>query len=116
MGESLSEYVFNFYRFSFCTDLRYSVRFSVAGEMSNHLTFNLFRNERAGLDLQLDYRETVYTEVQAGYFGDAILTIIKQGIAGGVFSAFAGTADQTVKTLADIKMGGRIQENHIDEG
>ena len=113
VGESLSEYVFNFYRFSFCTDLRYSVRFSVAGEMSNHLTFNLFRNERAGLDLQLDYRETVYTEEQAGYFGDAILTIIEQGIAGGVFSAFAGTADQTVKTLADIKMLGEAEYRKI---
>lgn len=32
IGESLSEYVFNFYRFSFCADFRYRVRFSVAGK------------------------------------------------------------------------------------
>ncbi len=42
ISESLSEYVFNFYRFQYQTDLAYQVRFSVAGDMHNHLTFSLF--------------------------------------------------------------------------
>lgn len=84
IGESLSEYVFNFYRFSFCADFRYRVRFSVAGEMANHLTFNLFRNEKNGLELQADYQESIYTEEKAGYFCEAVLAIVAQGIAGDV--------------------------------
>ena len=79
-GESLSEYVFNFYRFSFQADFPYNVRFSVAGEMTNHLTLNLFRNEKEGLDLQPDYQESIYTEEKVAYFCDAILSIVAQGI------------------------------------
>lgn len=82
IGESVSEYVFNFYRFSFHGDFPYSVRFSVAGEMTNHLTFNLFRNEKGGLDLQPDYQESIYSEEKAKYFCDAILSVAAQGMAG----------------------------------
>lgn len=115
IGESLSEYVFNFYRFSFCADFRYSVRFSVAGEMSNHLTFNLFRNERDGLDLQVDYRENVYTEEKAGYFCDAILAVVAQGISGigKKPSDFADTAGQNAKRLSDIETVGEAEYGKI---
>lgn len=110
IGESLSEYVFNFYRFSFCADFRYSVRFSVAGEMSNHLTFNLFCNEKDGLDLQADYQESIYTEEKAGYFCDAILAIVAQGITG---EDCAGMAGQTGKKLSDIKTVGEAEYRKI---
>ncbi|MDE5932856.1 MAG: non-ribosomal peptide synthetase, partial [Lachnospiraceae bacterium] len=96
-GESLSEYVFNFYRFSFHADFRYSVRFSVAGEMSNHLTFNLFRLEKDGLELQADYREGVYTAEKAGYFCDAMLAVLAQ----------------TAKKLSDIRTVGEAEYNKI---
>lgn len=114
-GESLSEYVFNFYRFSFCADFPYSVRFSVAGEMSNHLTFNIFRNEKAGLDLQPDYRESVYTEEKAGYFCDAILAIAAQGTAGNAKEPLelADTAVQGVKKLSGIKAMGETEYRKI---
>ncbi len=114
-GESLSEYVFNFYRFSFCADFPYSVRFSVAGEMSNHLTFNIFRNEKDGLDLQPDYRENVYTEEKAGYFCDAILEIAAQGTAGSAKEPveLADTAGQEMKKLSDIKAMGETEYRKI---
>ncbi len=107
-GESLSEYVFNFYRFSFGADFPYSVRFSVAGEMSNHLTFNIFRNEKEGLDLQADYLETVYTEERAEYFCDAILAIAAQGTADSQreFSDAAGTADSQREFLDAAGIAG----------
>lgn len=115
IGESLSEYVFNFYRFSFCADFRYSVRFSVAGEMSDHLTFNLFRNEKGGLDLQPDYRENVYTAEKARYFCDAILAVIEQGITctGGKPTDSAGTAGQTVEKLSDMETVGEAEYRKI---
>lgn len=115
IGESLSEYVFNFYRFSFSADFHYSVRFSVAGEMSNHLTFNLFCNEKDGLDLQADYREGVYTEEKAGYFCDAILTVTAQGIteAGGKSSDSAGVDGRNAKKLFDIKTVGETEYGRI---
>ncbi len=110
-GESLSEYVFNFYRFSFCADFRYSVRFSVAGEMQNHLTFNLFYNEKGGLDLQPDYQESIYTEEKAGYFCDAILAVAAQGIAGEGWEQpdCAGIEAQDAKKIFDIKTVGEAE-------
>lgn len=127
-GESLSEYVFNFYRFSFGADFPYSVRFSVAGEMSNHLTFNIFRNEKEGLDLQADYLETIYTEERAEYFCDAILAIAAQGTADsqrefsdtagttgsqGAFSDAAGVERRTVQKLSDIRTVGEAEYRKI---
>lgn len=79
-GESLSEYVFNFYRFSFQTKLTYRVRFSVAGAMQNHMTFNLFYNEKGGLDLQFDYRKGIYTEESTDYLRDALFRILSEGM------------------------------------
>ncbi len=114
-GESLSEYVFNFYRFSFCTDFHYSVRFSVAGEMQNHLTFNLFYNEKGGLDLQPDYQESIYTEEKAGYFCDAILAVAAQGIAGEGWEQpdCAGIEAQDAKKISDIKTVGEAEYKKI---
>lgn len=114
-GESLSEYVFNFYRFSFHADVPYSVQFSVAGEMSNHLTFNMFRNEKGGLNLQPDYRKNVYTEEKAGYFCDAILAIAKQGMAAGQGEVldFADAVGQTAKKLSDICILGEAEYRKV---
>lgn len=108
IGESLSEYVFNFYRFSFQAEFDYSVRFSVAGEMSNHLTFSMFYNQNGGLDLQADYRENVYTEEKAGYFCDAVQTIVAQGTAGSPEDG-SQPSGKTVKKLSDIKTIGETE-------
>lgn len=115
IGESLSGYVFNFYRFSFDTDFHYSVRFSVAGSMANHLTFNLFRNEKGGVDLQADYQEGIYTEEKAGYFFDAILAIMEQGIEGNgeAPSDLKGTDGPAWKTLSGIKTMGEAEYRRI---
>ncbi len=115
IGESLSEYVFNFYRFSFQAGFPYSVRFSVAGEMSNHLTFNLFGNEKKSLDLQPDYQESIYTEEKARYFCDAILSVVAQGITGvrEVRSGLVPTAGHTVEKLSDITTVGEAEYRQV---
>lgn len=114
-GESLSEYVFNFYRFSFRGDFRYNVRFSVAGGMSNHMTFNLFRNEKGGLDLQADYQESVYTKEKAGYFCDAVLTIVAEGIGGAGQDVFNSVSEVKTapKKLSDIRTLGKAEYKKI---
>ena len=115
IGESLSEYVFNFYRFSFRTKISYSVRFSVAGAMTNHLTFNLFCNEKGGLDLQPDYQESIYTEEKAGYFCDAILAVVAQGTAGAgqaVPGSVSGGSPAPEK-LSDITTAGEAEYRKI---
>ncbi|MCM1304696.1 MAG: condensation domain-containing protein [Lachnospiraceae bacterium] len=82
IGESISEYMFYFYQFSFQTDLRYKARFGVAGNMPNHLTFSLLRNEKGGLDLQFDYQEGIYTEKGARNLCEAVITILLGGVQG----------------------------------
>ena len=109
IGESLSEYVFNYYRYSFSGDFHYSVRFSVAGDMSNHMTFNLFPNEKGGLDLQADYQESIYTKEKAGYFCDAILTIAAEGVAGQDVSDFTSADKTTSQKLSHIKILGKAE-------
>ncbi len=107
-GETVSEYVFNFYRFSFHADFPYSVRFSVAGDMSNHMTFNLFWSESGGLDMQADYQQSVYTEEKAGYFLDAILTVLSDGIPG----ESRGDA-LAPKMLSDIRTMGEAEYRKV---
>lgn len=80
VGESVSEYMFSFNQFSLQTDSRYKVRFNVAGNMPNHLTLNLFFNEKGGLDLQLDYQEGVYTKKGARNLCEAVITILSGGV------------------------------------
>lgn len=109
IGESLSEYVFNYYRYSFSGDFHYSVRFSVAGDMSNHMTFNLFLNEKGGLDLQADYQESIYTKEKAGYFCDAILTIAAEGAAGQNASNSTSAGNTTSPKLSHIKTLGKTE-------
>lgn len=79
IANAVSEYVFNFYRFSFHTDLPYQVRFHVAGGMQNHITFNVFYNEKGGLDVQFDYQKSIYTREQAKHLCDALLVILLEG-------------------------------------
>ena len=80
ISESLSEYVFNFYRYEFDTDISHHVDYSVAGGMHNHLTYNIFHNEKGGFDIRLDCREGIYTEDRAENFFDSVCTVIEQGI------------------------------------
>lgn len=116
-GESLSEYVFNFYRFSFQTDLDYRLRFSVAGAMQNHLTFNLFYNEKGGLDLQFDYRSGIYTEETADYLRDALFRILSEGMQKEEEpcrnNVDSEGGRQGVKTLSGIRIVGKAEELNL---
>lgn len=80
IGESISEYMFYFYQFSFQTELRYKARFSVAGSMPNHMTFSLFCNEKGGWKLQFDYQESVYTKKGAKNLCEAVMAILSVGV------------------------------------
>ncbi|MBD5444216.1 MAG: amino acid adenylation domain-containing protein [Lachnospiraceae bacterium] len=89
----LSEYVFNFYRFQYHTDLDYNVRFSVAGDMTNHMTFSLFYDKNGGLTMRFDYHKSVYTKVRAQHFSDAICEILCQGVQENTLSQTIGKAE-----------------------
>lgn len=99
LSETLSEYVLNYYRFPYSSDLRYRVRYSVAGAMNNHMTWNIFRNEKDGFDFQMDYHESVYTEEKAKYFCDAVCSILLEGTRN--------------KKLSDIKIVGEAEYKKI---
>ena len=90
ISEVLSEYVFNFYRFQYHTRLDYSVRFSVAGDMSNHMTFSLFYDQSGGLNMQFDYLKSVYTRERVRYFSDAICAIVRRGVRENALSQMIG--------------------------
>lgn len=99
ISDVLSEYVFNFYRFQCHTDLNYSVRFSVAGDMSNHMTFSLFYDSDGGLNMQFDYHKSVYTRERAEHFSDAVCAILCQGVQGNVLSRIIGEAEYQKVTM-----------------
>lgn len=101
ISEALSEYVFNFYRYQYHTELDYRVRFSVAGDMSNHMTFNLFYDRDGSLNLQFDYNKQYYTKDRAVYFADALCAILEQGVRENVLSQPVGEAEyQKVVSIA----------------
>ena len=80
ISESLSEYVFNFYRYELVSDIPYHVDYSVAGGMHNHLTYNVFYNEDGGFDIRLDCRDGIYTQERAQDFVASVRTIVEQGV------------------------------------
>lgn len=80
ISETISEYVFNFYRYEFQTSLPCHVDYSVAGGMNNHLTYNVFHNEQGGLDLRLDCREGIYTQERAERFLSSMKEILRVGM------------------------------------
>ena len=90
ISDVLSEYVFNFYRFQYHTKLEYSVRFSVAGDMNNHMTFSLFYDQSGGLNMRFDYLKSVYTRERARYLSDAVCAIVCQGVRENTFSQIIG--------------------------
>ena len=93
ISDVLSQYVFNFYRFQYHTDLDYSVRFSVAGDMSNHMTFSLFYDKGGRLNMRFDYHKSVYTRERAIHFSDAVCAILSQGVQENALSQTIGAAE-----------------------
>lgn len=110
IADAVSEYVFNFYRFQFRAEFAYRISFSVAGDMRNHLTFNLFQNESGGIDMQADYHKGVYTEEKAAYFCDAIVKILTQGICANIQQP---GQDQAGKKLSDISILGEKEYQKV---
>ncbi len=93
ISEALAEYVFNFYRFQYQTALDYRVRFSVAGDMSNHMTFSLFYDRDGRLNMQFDYNSQYYTKERASYLADALCAILCDGVRDNVLSRSVGEAE-----------------------
>lgn len=81
LSESLSEYVFNYYRYEIRSDLDYSLDISVAGAMHNHFTWSIFR-EDGGLSFVFDLRDGVCDADRAEYFMDSISGILADGMKG----------------------------------
>lgn len=75
---SLSEYVFNYYSYKISSDIEYELDISVAGAMRNHLTWNIFCQNR-GMSFSLDLRRGVYDRQKALYFTESIKAILSEG-------------------------------------
>jgi len=84
ISESLSEYVFNFYRYEFDTTINHETDYSVAGAMHNHLTYNVFSNSDGGFNIRLDCREGVYNNQRAEFFFDSMCRILNAGTDGAM--------------------------------
>ncbi len=71
---SLSEYVFNFYRMPVV-----NTGFSVAGGMRNHVTWSVFCDNDS-YQFSFDTSDSVFTKERAGYYIDSIRSILSQGL------------------------------------
>lgn len=103
ISEALSEYVFNFYRFRYQTDLKYNVSFSVAGDMKNHMTLTAVYNEKGGLSLLLDYCGGVYTKEKAEDFSKALFQILSDGMENRTVSEIQSIGDAEYEKAASVK-------------
>lgn len=100
--EGFSEYVFNFYRYESKSALDFTLDFSVAGAMHNHLTWNIFLfsgQPRFSLDL----RDGIYDPTKAGYFLDGIAEILQNGMAGKAISEISITGAAERRRLAEVR-------------
>lgn len=95
---SLSEYVFNYYRYEIQTELEYSLELSVAGAMHNHFTWNIFQAD-GEMSFVFDLRKGVYDAQRAEYFAESIVRILNCGIGG--------------KPVCDIPVLGDMEQGHL---
>ncbi len=79
-SDTLSEYVFNFYRFRWNTSIPCDIRISVAGGMRNHVTLNIFSGASGSRCLALDYHDGAYTPERAQSLAEALAHILSQGV------------------------------------
>ncbi len=79
---SLSEYVFNFYRYELQAGMDFSCSISVAGAMHNHFTWNIFRESNGGLNFVFDLRDGICDRQRAEFFMESVLEILEQGMKG----------------------------------
>ena len=72
---TVSEYVFNYYSFSYRSIVPFTLSFSVAGSIKNHATLTLFesKNERT---CRLDYRDGPYTAERAAFMLDGLEALL----------------------------------------
>ncbi len=76
---TLSEYVLNYYRYSYETDLPFSLDFSVAGAIKNHVTVTLFEAGETR-NCRLDYRTGVYTPERAAFLFDGLKSLLAAAV------------------------------------
>ena len=81
MGASgtLSEYVLNYYKYEYVSALPFTLDFSVAGAISNHVTVTLFENGNER-NCRLDYRAGAYTEPRVTAFFDGLRTMLAAAV------------------------------------
>ncbi len=108
--ESLSEYVFNYYRYKIKSGLEYSLDISVAGAMHNHFTWNVFWKDE-GMSFVFDLRDGVYNTQRAEYFADSIANILRCGMEGNSVRAIPLVGKREQERLSLI----RGEEIAVDE-
>jgi len=101
--DSLSGYAFNFYSYEIRTDLNYTLRMSVAGEMQNRFRWNIFRETGGGLSFLIDIQEGAYGPGKADDFLDSISEIITHGMAGEEIRCIPVTGGKERERLLAVK-------------
>lgn len=110
--DSFSEYGFNFYRLAVKTNLRHKLAFSVAGQQSNHLTFNVFQNAN-GFSVAFDVLDAVYAPERLGFFEESLRLILQEGLAKDAVNPKAVPAPAETAKLDCIR-GKQIQLDDTD--
>lgn len=99
--QSLSEYVFNYYRYQIQSAVPFTLTLSVAGAMHNHLTWNVFTFERI-TRFSLDMRDGVYDKNRARYFIEGILGILEQGLTDKTIQEFTIVGAEEHRKLLSV--------------
>lgn len=102
IADGFSEYVFNFYRYVTKSALDFTLDFSVAGAMHNHLTWNIILFDGQPR-FSLDLRDGIYDDTKAGYFLDGIAEILQNGMAGKAVSEIPITGASERRRLAGVR-------------
>lgn len=102
VSESLSEYVFNYYRYEIDSTLEYSLEISVAGSMRNHLTWSIFQMD-GKLSFVFDLRDGIYDTQRAENFMEGILQILDCGMAGDRISGISIIGEKERERLRSVR-------------
>ncbi len=80
LSGNISEYVLNFYTPKITAPFPFEIHMSMDGAMHNHLTLNITAFQDS-YEILYDARDGIYTEERTEAFHEALISIIRQGIA-----------------------------------
>lgn len=99
---AISEYVLNYYLYQIKTKVKYSMEISVAGEMRNHFTWNIFQTD-GNISFAFDGRKGVYDVQKTQLILQNLTRILNCGMAGMAASEIPALGERERELLFSIK-------------